>query len=106
MRFTVRVMPRALADADEAMLWMSERSFERALNWHQGLFEAIQTLEHLPARCGLAPERQALGIALRQLLYRGYKVLFVIEGHYVRVLAIRHGHRRAVRRAEIEPLDN
>ncbi|MEI6534811.1 MAG: type II toxin-antitoxin system RelE/ParE family toxin [Verrucomicrobiaceae bacterium] len=68
-----------------------------AASWFNGLEKAIGTLENLPLRCPVAPERKKNRQPLRHLLYgkkpNVYRVIFDIDEprKIVNVLTIRHG---------------
>lgn len=102
MRFAVRIAARALAEIDQALEWLSERSPTAAARWHQRLLEAIQSLENNPERCGLAPEAQWYpGGQLRQLLHgkrQGvYRILFEVRDTTVFIVRVRHGRQDLLR---------
>ena len=63
---------------------------------------SLSSLGTQPRRCPLAPEADAFGEEIRQLLYgrRGgrYRILFRVEGDAVLVLYVRHGARRTLDR--------
>jgi len=86
-----------MADLDEAYRWIAGQSPENAARWFNRFLDALSTLEHSPARCGLAPESVQIGREIRQLLYgrRGgmYWALFIIEKDEVHVLHTRHAAR-------------
>ena len=89
MAYQVEISPSALADIDEAYLWLDEQSPPAAAQWFRGLRKAIDSLETNPERCSLAPESDAFAEELRQLFYgrrRGvYRILFTVAGDTVRV---------------------
>lgn len=99
MASQVEILPAALADADEALLWWKEYAPTLAASWYHGLLAAISSLEEFPARCPVALEESAaLGIEVRKLLYgKGkqiYRVFFrITTENRVRVLRIRHTSR-------------
>jgi hypothetical protein len=66
---------------------------------------AVQSLEEQPERCGLAPEAEDLGLALRQLLFgkrQGlWRILFTVEGNTVNVLHLRHAAREPLRPGDL-----
>jgi len=103
MAYRVDISPSALQDAEDAYLWIKKRSPGRAGVWYEGLLEAIYGLEHMPARCSIAPESKDVGITIRQLLYgkkgRTYRILFAIayddstHEDIVRIFRIRHSSR-------------
>ena len=97
--------PPARADIEAAYLYIREADPAAADRWLDRMEEAVRGLKRLPARCGVAPESKEFDDEIRQLLVgRGnstYRVLFVIRGREVRVLHVRHGARRPMRRGEI-----
>jgi plasmid stabilization system protein ParE len=88
MEYRFEFAPRALAQAREVHDWIAESSPERAAKWYQGLFETIETLKTFPMRCPLAPESDAYGEDVRQLLYgkrrAAYRILFTIRDDVIR----------------------
>jgi plasmid stabilization system protein ParE len=100
MTFHVEVSDIADAEADQAYLWLSQRSPELAGRWYQGLLAAYESLSEFPTRCPLAPENELFpDVEVRQLLYgRGrnaYRVLFcIIDPQTVRILHVRSAARR------------
>ena len=95
----------ARAERDFASLYReinAERS-DAALRWYRGLKEAVLSLEELPNRCPMTPEKAQL----RHLLYGNkphvYRVIFrVVEKHKrVDVLHIRHGARDKLKAPEV-----
>ncbi len=112
MAYRVDISLPALADAEEAYLWLKERSPERAGHWYEGLLETIFSLENLPTRCPLAPESKDLGKEVRQLLYgkrgRVYRILFGITRDdqagedVVRIFRVWHSARARAEASDIE----
>ena len=49
----------------------------------------------------LAPEAQAAGVELRQLIHGMYRVLYTVETNMVTIHAVRHGARRPLRPDEL-----
>ena len=90
-----RVEPthRALADADEAFLWIYDEAPESALRWYDGLLDAFKSLGKNPTRCSLAQENPFFENEIRQLLYGRYRILFTLRGKTVYILRVRHGAR-------------
>ena len=87
-----------MADADAAYEWIARDSPDRAARWYRGLFERIETLRTRPSRCPLAPESEAFGEEIRQLLYGRrhgvYRILFTIQGDVITIFRIRHGAQK------------
>lgn len=107
MEFLVRISPSALADAETAYLWIQERDPDMADKWFNGLLEAIDSLDRLPARCPVAAESEELGMEIRQLLYGKskrfrYRILFGISETEVIVYRIRHTARQYLTEDDIE----
>jgi toxin ParE1/3/4 len=66
----------------------------KALNWLNGLFQAIETLHSFPERCAVVPESECVGQEIKHLIYGRYRVLFSIDKHTVYVLHIRHAAQK------------
>ncbi|HLA09659.1 MAG TPA: type II toxin-antitoxin system RelE/ParE family toxin [Pyrinomonadaceae bacterium] len=63
---------------------------EQARSWARELREAIMTrLASLPESCPLAPETGELGIQIRQLLVRRYRILFLVKKRTVTILHVK-----------------
>jgi plasmid stabilization system protein ParE len=94
MSYSVRITARALREIDQALEWLSERSRQAALRWHEKLMDAVRSLEENPERCGLAPECEWYPGELRQLLHgkrQGvYRILFEVRENTVYILRVRH----------------
>jgi plasmid stabilization system protein ParE len=94
--YKVEPTRRALADADEAFMWLHNEAPEAALRWYDGLIAALRSLQHSPFRFGLARENSLFDDEIRQLLYGRYRVLFTVKGKTVFVLRVRHCSRDAL----------
>jgi len=84
MEYQVEITDVALAEAEEAYVWMIENfSPESAEQWFEGLMDAIESLNKSPKRFSLAPENDVFLEEIRQVLYgkgRGmYRILFTIS---------------------------
>ena len=97
MGYRVLIDPKAVAEIEEAYVWLAQQAPRAALRWFNGLYEAIESLRDFPRRCALAPETRSVDREVRQLLFgrRGgvYRVLFSISGQTVQVLRVRHSAR-------------
>lgn len=95
----------ALAQRDFASLYreINAEQSDAALKWYRGLKEAVLSLEELPNRCPVTPEKAQL----RHLLYGNkphvYRVIFRIVEKRKRfdVLHIRHGARDKLKAPEV-----
>jgi plasmid stabilization system protein ParE len=107
MDYRIRLTLRAVADAEDAHGWMAEHlSPLQAARWYVGLFDAIESLRSFPHRCPLAPEADAYGEPIRQLLYgkrrNAYRILYVVRGEVVQILRVWHSARQWLKTDEIE----
>lgn len=97
MKYIVIIMPSAARELDEAYDWLVQQTPLNAPDWYNGLLDALLTLEDMPARCSLCPERRGGDPDTRQLVYgdkrHGYRIFFVIRGERVIVTHIRHTSR-------------
>src|SRR5690349_14417912 len=84
---------RALADVDEAFLWIYDEAPEAALRWYDGLIESFKKLTRMPFRCPLAREDPFFDDDVRQLLYGRYRIIFTVKEKTVFILSVRHEKR-------------
>ena len=99
MEYQVEITDVALAEAEEAYLWMMEQlSPENAEKWFDRLIDAIESLNQSPKRCSLALENEVFSEEIRQLLYgkgrNTYRIMFTVSEQIVYVLHIRHSARQ------------
>jgi plasmid stabilization system protein ParE len=96
MEYCVEFTNRAIRDLADLYRNINAVESIPAARWYSRLEKSIQSLDHLPYRCPVAPESGRTGRRLRQLLFgrrpRVYRVLFEIheQRQEVLVLAIRH----------------
>ncbi|MGO9893610.1 MAG: type II toxin-antitoxin system RelE/ParE family toxin [Bryobacteraceae bacterium] len=108
MAYRVSLASPAERDAYAAFERIREAAPMHAEKWLTRLFEAILSLDKLPARCPVIAEAKELGYPARHLLYgkgKGvYRVIFHIrEGEqHVRVLRIWHASRDAITAEDME----
>ncbi len=85
----------------------AERDLDRlargaALEWFDGLCDAIESLAEFPERCAFAPEAALREKGVRQLLYgegrRVYRILYRVKDESVQILTMRHARRRPIQR--------
>ena len=91
----VRVLGLGHALLDAAALYerITEAAPMRGPIWYNRLITTIESLEHSPRRCALAPENDRVSLEVRHLLFgrkpQVYRVLFTIVGDTVFILRIR-----------------
>jgi len=93
MAFRVELTAEAEADLQRAFAYIQADAPENAARWLHGLYDAVDSLQRFPERCGTAPEHEWTDFELRQYIYGRYRVLFTIQNDSVYVLHIRHGAR-------------
>lgn len=108
MNFTVRLQPAALEDLDAAYLFAASHAPKAAGKWLERFHQALQTLQHRPDRCPLAPESRRSSRVLREFLYgrrpNVYRAIYTLDGTTVWILRIRRAQRRPFRPEELNDL--
>lgn len=98
MRYRVDMSSVAEEELREAKRYLEKHAPEYVSEWGARMRRAVLSLREMPHRCAFAPEKDLLGLELRQLLEGSYRIIFHIEGKRVRVLYIRH--------SAMQPLDS
>lgn len=102
----VRLQPAALRDLMEAHNYAYRAEPVAADRWLMRFQAAIQTLEHNPERCVIAPEGRRCGRAVREFLFgkrpNNYRVLYIADAHAVMILRIRRAQRRNLTADELQ----
>jgi plasmid stabilization system protein ParE len=90
-KYSVIFHPDAEADIRSSYQWGRQVGGDKkAKDWARELRRAINLrLPSLPLSCALAPESEDLGIEVRQLIVRRYRVLFIVTRRAVTVLHVR-----------------
>jgi plasmid stabilization system protein ParE len=104
MKFMVIIMPAAEDNISAEFDFIHERSPLNAERWVRGLYDAIESLELFPNRCGLARESECLSLELRQYIYHSHRIIFQVDAlaRIVHILHVRHGAMRAIGEAADE----
>jgi toxin ParE1/3/4 len=103
MAYRVNITLRAERDLEHLYRAIDAEGSEAARKWYEGLKRQILSLEKLPNRCPVTPERKTA----RHLLYgrkpHVYRVIYrVLERRkVVEVLHIRHGARNRFRASDL-----
>ncbi len=98
MEYEVRLSKRSIQNLRNIYISIRAVHSPLAEDWFRGLEAAIFSLEEMPHRCPITPERPAL----RHLLYgdrpRAYRVIFSIDEakKIVNVAQIRHWARKPI----------
>jgi plasmid stabilization system protein ParE len=102
MAYKVRLTPQAEADLRSIGDYIAaQHAPEAARRFVQSLRRRVALLETFPEGYGLAPEAQAVGVELRQMVHGMYRVLYIVEDKTVTIHAVRHGARRPLRPDEL-----
>lgn len=107
MAYRVSLAAPAETDAYAAFERIRAAAPRHAEKWLIRLFQAIFSLEKLPARCPVIPEAKELGYPARHLLFgKGngvYRIIFHVQEDekHVRVLRIWHASRDAITVADV-----
>lgn len=104
MTYTIIVESSARADIDEGYEWMEENlTREAAAQWYFDIYSAIESLQTMPFRCGLARENAFFKEEIRQLICGKYRMLFEVDKNRVRVLHVRHVARQTLKPTKTKP---
>jgi len=98
----VELSRRAQRDVDSIYFRIREDSPTNAARWRRRLVDAIDSLEKFPLRHAIAPEAEAVGIELRQMMFGVYRVLHIVEVNTVNIVTVRHGARRFIAADELK----
>jgi plasmid stabilization system protein ParE len=107
MRFRVVLEPKAHQQFKETVRWLSGRSPAGAERWLNAFDDAVEQLEQNADGCSLAPENSLVKREIRQTLFktprgRMYRMVFMIVGADVRVLAIRGSGQAPLKRRDLK----
>lgn len=106
MNYTVRILPRAHADAREIARYLFKHSPQGMEAWLEA-YEAVQArLANEPLTCGLAPEHGCIDQELREALFRtkrgrNYRALFFVQADMVYVLRVRGPGQQPLSRRDL-----
>jgi len=102
MAYKVCITPEAEADLRAIGDYIvAQHAPGAARRFVQSLRRRVASLKTFPEGYGLAPEAQAAGVELRQMIHGMYRVLYTVEDKSVTIHAVRHGARRPLRPDEL-----
>jgi plasmid stabilization system protein ParE len=102
MKRRVLLTPQAKQDITAAYLYIRADAPEAARRWRFRLRQLIRTLATFSERHEISAEGNEVGVALRQMLYGSYRVLYTVEEKSVRIHALRHGACRPLLPDEVQ----
>ncbi|MCE9547132.1 MAG: type II toxin-antitoxin system RelE/ParE family toxin [Planctomycetia bacterium] len=86
--------------------WIAERAPLAAIRWLDRFQEALETLRDRPERCPIAKESRKVDFVVREFHFgkrpNVFRVLFVIDANFVRVLCIRRAQRLPISPDELQ----
>lgn len=84
--------PLALEQAEEALDFIAAQGRPgTAVTWLNGLFERVRGLTPFPNQGRVVPE---VGLEeIREIQYRGFRVLYRVSPETIGILSVRHGRR-------------
>ena len=90
-RFRIEFTDEAKADIARSYDWgKREWGASSALRWYRALRWSVgELLVHFPLSQSIAPESDELGIEVRQMMFRRYRVIFKIDGSKVQILVLK-----------------
>ena len=90
-KFRIEFTEEAKADIARSYDWgKSEWGISPAIRWYRALRSSVrELLVHFPLSQSIAPESDELGIEVRQLIFRRYRLIFEIDGNTVRILHLK-----------------
>ncbi len=92
-RYRAIISPEAQRAIEASFEYIHCNSPRNAIKWVEGLYEAVDTLETMPERCGLIRENEAFDVDMRELLYQSHRIIFTVNEEVVRIVFVRHAAR-------------
>ena len=89
MSFQVILTVPAEDDLRTITRWLSKTAPRKIDKWQAGFWDALASLEELPARCPLIKDETHIE-GLRHLLFNKYRIVFSIGDGVVLVVRVRH----------------
>jgi len=106
MSYELLLVPKAEAQVDHIVRYLSVRSSQGALAWCERWEQILADMRKDPLRYGLAPESAEYDAEVRQVLFktrrgRRYRALFTIVGRGVYIIEVRGPSQNLVRRDQM-----
>ena len=98
--YSVIVLPRAFADLEAILDHIAKESHQNAVTTIDRLWRAMQSLTVLPHRYEVHEHRRDPSKTVRSMTVAPFIGYYLVDNqnHVVRILHVRHGHRRQPRR--------
>jgi len=88
----VRISLQAADDLEDISLYIGKDSPFYAKEVIKNILQSIKVLEKFPKIGRMVPERQNPNI--REIIYRGYRIIYQISGEIVEIITVIHGSKR------------
>ncbi len=90
-KFRIEFTDEAKADITKSYDWGKRRwGTAAAQRWYSALRSSVrELLVHFPLSQSIAPESDELGVEVRQMIFRRYRLIFNIDGNTVRILHLK-----------------
>ncbi len=100
LTYAVIVLPRAFADLNGILTYIAQDSPQNAVSTINRLQHAMGSLRHLPHRFKVHESRKNPSLTVRSMPIGPFLVFYRVDSErpLVRIITVRHGHRRQPRR--------
>lgn len=92
MVYKVIITKPAEADVEQSFSFIKQHSPEAAVTWLTTIQNAIQSLDSMPARGALIPEKIGSGFTYRHLIYGSHRIVFRVDETTRSVFIVRVYH--------------
>ncbi len=99
-KFAVSIAPRAAAELDDALTYISQYSELAALKLAREFRRKTRGLERSPDRYAPLQEKIRGSYIYRQILFGKYRAIYRIEGKQVYIVRIRHQAQKPLKEFE------
>ena len=94
MKYSVIIAPQALAEIEKAYQWLLEQTPQHAPLWHNGLLDAICSLEDNPTRCPTESPVEDSRYLLYGDKHHAYRIIFSIRDREIWISHVWHAARK------------
>jgi toxin ParE1/3/4 len=102
MKYKVRITREVQQELQAIGDYIARESPDASRRWRRAIRGQILSLKNFPFRHALAPEADTLGIALHQMTFGAYRVLYQIEQNEVQIWGVRHSARRPLEPGDLD----
>ena len=95
-QYKVELSAQAEADVGEIYQYIRQHGPANPDRWKIGLDRKLASIETFAEAYSFAPENEYTQLAIRQLLYGPFRILYEVQESSVFVLTVRHGARQFI----------